>query len=46
MKAKAVLLTVLAMAVMLAAGPARAQQGAKVSEPEAAQIGVEAYIHG
>ena len=38
MKAKAVLLTVLAMstAVMLAAGPTWAQQGAKVSEQEAA----------
>ena len=48
MKAKAVLLTVLAMstAVMLAAGPAWAKQGAKVSEQEAAQIGVEAYIYG
>jgi len=39
MKAKAVLLTVLAMsiAVMLAAGPAWAKQEAKVSEQEAAQ---------
>jgi len=48
MKAKAVLLTILAMsaAVMLAAGPTWSQQEAKVSEPEAAQIGVEAYIYG
>jgi hypothetical protein len=48
MKAKAVLLTALAVstAVMLAAGPAWAQEGAKISEQEAAQIGVEAYIYG
>jgi len=32
--------------VMLAAGPAWSQQGDRVSEPEAAQIGVEAYIYG
>jgi len=31
---------------MLAAGPAWAKQGAKVSEQEAAQIGLEAYIYG
>ena len=48
MKAKAVLLSALAMStmVMLAAGPAWSQQGDRVSEPEAAQIGVEAYIYG
>jgi hypothetical protein len=48
MKAKPVILLVLAMAtvVMLATGPAWAKQGAKVSEPEASQIGVEAYIYG
>ncbi len=31
---------------MLVAGPAWAKEGAQVSEPEAAQIGVEAYIYG
>jgi hypothetical protein len=48
MTAKAVLLKVLAMsaAVVLAAGPAWAKEGAKVSGQEAAQIGVEAYIYG
>jgi hypothetical protein len=47
-KAKTVLLTVLAMSVafMLVAGPAQGKEGALVSKPEAAQIGVEAYING
>jgi hypothetical protein len=31
---------------MPAAGPAWAQPGAKISEPEAAQIGVESDIYG
>jgi hypothetical protein len=48
MKPKAVDLTVLAMlaVVILAASPAGATQGAKVSEQEAAQIGIDAYIYG
>jgi hypothetical protein len=48
MQSKPVLLTLLAMsvAVIMASGPAWSQPGVKVSEPEAAQIGVEAYIYG
>jgi hypothetical protein len=48
MEANAFLLTVLAMSavLMLAAGPTWPEQEAKVGEPEAAQIGVEAYIYG
>jgi hypothetical protein len=48
MKSKAFHLSVLAMslAVLLAAAPAWAQTGSKVSEPEATQIGIEAYIYG
>jgi len=34
------------LAAMLAAGPVLAQQPAKMTEQEAAQIGVEAYIYG
>lgn len=48
MKAKTVHLIILALAaaLLLAAGPALAQPGATISEQEAAQIGVEAYIYG